>query len=172
MKFDVEEIKDYILDNPEAIIIIGGDSQKISKKSAKKKNKKSGIEGKEYEKFSRYVTAVIVYQKDKNKIFYEVSKERDIDPKPGKPFLRMMQETYKIADITIQLMDVLVDRDFEVHLDINAKPEHGSNCALSSAVGYVWGTVGIEPVVKPDSWAASTVADWIVKHNADVLNYH
>ncbi len=164
MRFNVEEIKEYILQNPDALIIIGGDSQKVGKKGQKKKDPK--------EKYARFVTAVIVYQKDRNKIFYEVSKERDIDPKPGKPYLRMMQETYKIADITLQLMDVLVDRAFEVHLDINAKPEHGSHCALSSAVGYVWGTVGIEPIVKPDSWAASTVADWIVKHNKEVLNFH
>lgn len=162
MKFDVEEIKKYITDNPDALIIIGGDSQKVGRKG---KNKTK-------DKFARFVTAVIVYQKDKNKIFYEVSKEKDIDPKPGKPFLRMMQETYKIADITIQLMDVLIDREFEVHLDVNPDPQWGSNCALSSAVGYVWGTIGIEPIVKPDSWAASTVADWIVKHNKDVLNFH
>lgn len=162
MKFDIEEIKEYILENPNAKIIIGGDSQRYGKKDKTKKK----------DKFSRFVTAVIVYQKDKNKIFYEVSKEKDIDHKPGKPFLRMMQETYKVADITMQLMDVLVDRDFEVHLDINVKPQHGSNCALASAVGYVWGTIGIEPVVKPDSWAASCVADHIVKTNKDVLNFN
>lgn len=165
MKFNIEEIKDYIQDNPNAMIIIGGDSQKIGKKERKKG---SNVK----EKWARYVTAVIVYQRDKNKIFYEVSKERDIDPKPGKPYLRMMQETYKIADVTMKLMDVLVDRDFEIHLDVNPDPKWGSNCALSSAVGYVWGTIGIEPIVKPNSWAASTVADHIVKTNKGVLDYN
>ena len=161
MKFDIDEIKKYIIENPDARIIIGGDSQRNSKK---KKNKES-------KKWSRFVTCVIVYRKDKNKIFYEVSREIDIDSKPNKPYLRMMQETYKVADVTMQLMDVLVDREFECHLDINIKPEHGSSCALASAVGYVWGTIGIEPVVKPDSWAASCVADHIVKTNKAVLEY-
>lgn len=165
MTFNIQQIKDYILAHPNAKIIIGGDSQKISKKR-KKKNKDLSPG-----KYSRFVTAVIVYERDNNKIFYEVSKERDIDTKPGKPYLRMMQETYKIAGIAIELMDVLIDRDFEIHLDINANPEYGSNCALSSAVGYVWGTVGIEPIVKPWSWAASCVADHIVKTNKEVLSF-
>ncbi len=162
MKFDIQEIKDYINNNPDAVIIIGGDSQKISTKGKRKKSKF---------RYAKFVTAVIVYQRDKNKIFYEVSKEKDQDTKPGKPFLRMMQETYKISEITVALMDVLIDRDFEVHLDIASDAKWGSNCALSSAVGYVWGVVGVEPIVKPHSWAASTVADHIVKNNKDVQNY-
>ena len=161
MKFNIQEIKDYIQDNSDAVIIIGGDSQKIPRKG-KKKTK---------DRWARFVTAVIVYQRDKNKIFYEVSKERDQDTKPGKPYLRMMQETYKISEITVALMDVLIDRTFEVHLDIASDPKWGSNCALASAVGYVWGVVGVEPIVKPNAWAASTVSDWIVKNNKDVLNY-
>ena len=154
MKFDVEEIKTYIQENPDAKIIIGGDSQKISKR--KRKNK---------QRVARFVTCVIVYRKDKNKIFFEVSKERDLDTNPGKPITRMMNETYKIVDITMKLLDVIVDRDFQVHLDINPKESEGSNCALSQAVGYCWGMIGIEPIVKPDSWAASTVADRWVKRN-------
>jgi len=159
MKFDVEEIKQYIIENPNAKVIIGGDSQKISKRRTKKLKQKT----------ARFVTCVIVYQKDKNKIFFEVSKERDLDTNPSKLMTRMMNETYKIVDITMKLLDVIIDRDFQVHLDINPKESEGSNCALAQAVGYCWGMVGIEPVVKPDSWAASTVADHIVKYNKDVL---
>ncbi|MCD6435043.1 MAG: hypothetical protein J7L15_01425 [Clostridiales bacterium] len=162
MKFDISEIKEYIMSNPEMKIIIGGDSQRISRKGKHKTKHKE----------ARFVTAVICYTRDKNRIFYEVSKERDIDPKPGKPYLRMMQETYKISEITTKLMDVLIDRDFQIHLDIASDSKWGSHCALSSAVGYVWGVIGVEPVVKPHSWAASTVADHIVKNNRDVLNFH
>jgi len=163
MVFDVQEIKQYILDNPEARVIIGGDSQKISTK----KRRKLKIQ----DKTARFVTCVIVYQKDRNKIFYEVSKEKDLDHNPGKPMMRMLKETEKIVEIAMKLEDVLLDREFEIHLDINTKKEYGSNCALGAAVGYVWGTVGVEPIVKPDSWAASTVADWIVKHNSQVLKF-
>ena len=163
MKFDVEEIKKYITDHPNAKIFIGGDSQKASKK--RKARAKSP------HKQARFVTAVVVYEKDQNKIFFEVSKERDVDAVPGKPFNRMMNETYKVADITLQLMDVLVERDFEIHLDISQLEYNGSHCAMGAAVGYIWGVVGIEPVLKPDSWVASTVADHIVKKNKAALNY-
>ncbi len=161
MKFDVDKIKKYILDNPNAIIIIGGDSQKISRKGKKAVGPRE----------SKFVTAVVVYEKDNNKIFYEVSKEKDIDSNPGKPFNRMMNETYKVADITLQLMDVLVDREFEVHLDISTLDYNGSNVAMGAAIGYIWGVIGIEPILKPDSWCASCVSDHIVKKNKQVLDY-
>ncbi len=163
MKFNVKEIKEYILAHPNAKIFIGGDSQKVSNKKRKKLKIK--------EKTARFVTCVVVYEKDNNKIFFDVSKERDIDVIPGKPFNRMMQETYKVSEITLELMDVLVDRDFEIHLDISKKEFNGSNCAMGAAIGYIWGVVGVEPILKPDSWVASTVADHIVKNNREVLNY-
>ena len=163
MKFNIEEIKRYIQDNPNAKIFIGCDSQKVSSKKRKKLKIK--------EKTARFVTAVVVYEKDKNKIFFEVSKERDIDVTPGKPFNRMMNETYKVADITLQLMDVLVERDFQIHLDISKEEYNGSHCAMNAAIGYIWGVIGIEPVLKPDAWVASTVSDHIVKNNKQVLNY-
>jgi len=83
----------------------------------------------------------------------------------------MMNETYKVADITLKLMDVLVDREFYIHLDISKEEFNGSHCAMGAAIGYIWGVIGVEPVLKPDSWVASTVADHIVKKNKSVLNY-
>ena len=163
MKFDIEEIKDYIQENPNAKIFIGCDSQKVSNK----KRKKMKID----HKSARFVTAVVVYEKDKNKIFFEVSREKDIDVTPGRPFNRMMNETYKVANITLQLMDVLIERDFEIHLDISKKEYNGSNCAMGAAIGYIWGTIGVEPVLKPDSFVASTVADHIVKKHPEVQRY-
>lgn len=163
MNFNISEIKEYIRNNPDAKIFIGCDSQKVSNKKRKKLKIK--------EKSARFVTAVVVYQKDKNKIFWEVSRERDIDVLPGKPFNRMMNEAYKVADIALKLMDVLIDRDFEIHLDISKKEFNGSNCAMGAAMGYIWGTIGVEPVLKPDSWVASTVSDHLVKKNSKVLAY-
>lgn len=45
------------------------------------------------------------------------------------------------------------------HLDINSKPEFGSNCAHNEAVGYIKGVCGIDAVTKPKSWAASNACD-------------
>jgi len=47
-------------------------------------------------------------------------------------------------------------------LDISTNPKYGSNCAAAEAAGYVLGVTGIEPKLKPESWAASFGADGIV----------
>ena len=139
-----KEIKKYIKDNPKAKIVIGCDSQLYKKKF-------------------KFVTAVVVYSNEKSKIFYDVSVEKITDTKKSRPFTRLMKETEKAVNTAQELMDVILDRDFEIHLDINNSKAYGSNCVLSTAVGYVWGVIGIEPVIKPDSWGASCVADHIVK---------
>lgn len=38
----------------------------------------------------------------------------------------------------------------------------GSNCAATEAAGYVLGMTGIQPKLKPESWAASFGADAVV----------
>jgi len=157
MTFDIKEIKKYIQDHPNATIYIGGDSQKISNKKRNKIPKKT--KGKR----SRFVIAVVVYEKDSNKIFYEISTENDYDSNPGRPSLRLMNEVYKVSQIITELQDVLCDRVWECHLDINPKKNYGSNCVFQQAVGYIKGMHGISPIVKPDAFVASTVADHIVK---------
>jgi predicted RNase H-related nuclease YkuK (DUF458 family) len=54
---------------------------------------------------------------------------------------------------------VLIDRDVEVHLDINPDEEHGSNCVINQAIGYIKGTCNVVPLVKPQAFAASYAAD-------------
>ena len=150
MKFDIEEIKKYIEDNPEAKIYLGCDSQKIRKR--KRKSKKY-----------TYITAVVIYQKDKSKIFYEISYEKDYDINPSKPSLRLMNEVYKVSEIITILSDTLKDRIWECHLDINPKETEGSNCVYQQAIGYIKGVHGVIPITKPDAFCSSTIADHIVK---------
>jgi len=148
-KLDLDEVKDYITSHPKAKIFFGCDSQRY------KKNK---------EWHARYIVAVVVYEKDDNKIFAEISIEKDYDSNPGKPALRLMNEVYKVSEVVRDLSDVLDEREFEVHLDINPNVLHGSSCVINQATGYILGVNGIKPVVKPDSWAASCVSDHLVKH--------
>jgi len=147
-KINLKEVIDYIKDNPSAKIYLGCDSQKFRK-------------GGHWH--ARFVTAIVVYEKDNNKIFGEVSFERDFDKDPGRPSLRMMNEVFKVSSIVTQLSDVLKGRYFEVHLDINPNIMHGSSVALHQAIGYIKGVNGITPKVKPEAWAASHVADRLLK---------
>ena len=70
-----------------------------------------------------------------------------------------MTEVYKIADLYLQLADVLEDRHVEVHLDINPDEKYGSSCVVQEAIGYIRGMCNVIPMVKPRAFAASYCAD-------------
>lgn len=104
-----------------------------------------------------YVT-VIVLHFDGNKggkIFKEIS----IEPWYGNIKGRLMNEVYKAIDVAYKIVDHLEGRPFEIHLDLNPDPQHKSNVAVKEAVGYVLGTFGFRPKLKPEAWCGSTVAD-------------
>ena len=145
---DLDEVKDYIKNNPEAKIYFGCDSTKYKKKG---------------DWYARFITAIVVYEPNKNKIFADISYERDFDKDPGRPAMRMMNEVFKVSAIVVELQEILVNRYFEVHLDINKSILHGSNVAMSQAIGYIKGVNGIDPILKPGAWAASSVADHLLK---------
>lgn len=146
---NLEEVREYIISHPNAKIYAGCDSQRF------KENKVWS---------ARFIACLIVYEKDENKIFAEISVEKDYDRNPGKPVMRLMNEVYKISAMVLELQDVLDGRDVEIHLDINPRKGTGSNCAFNQAVGYIKGLHGINPITKPDAFAASCIADHIVKH--------
>jgi predicted RNase H-related nuclease YkuK (DUF458 family) len=73
----------------------------------------------------------------------------------------MMNEVSKVCQLYTQLAPFIDEYDIEIHLDINTDPKHGSNCAANEAAGFVLGMTGIEPKLKPESWAASFGADGI-----------
>jgi predicted RNase H-related nuclease YkuK (DUF458 family) len=54
-----------------------------------------------------------------------------------------------------------VNRQVEVHLDINPNEQHGSSCVIAQAIGYIKGTCNVIPMVKPNAFAASYAADRI-----------
>jgi hypothetical protein len=140
-KRELQEIRSYIHENPDAMIYLGVDSQRSKKKKVK------------------FVTVLIVYQKDKSRIFKDVVYEKVEDTKLSRPFNRMMKEVQLVTELYTLLESTLIERDFEIHLDVNPKEGTGSNVAYSAAKGMIWGIVGVEPVCKPNSWAASCVAD-------------
>jgi len=144
---DIEEVKSYIQSQGENTrIYIGGDSECFR------------VNG---EFWADYMLVIVVHIDGKHgcKVFGEIHRERDYDQKKNKPRMRLMTEVYKIAELYLKLKDVLEDREVEVHLDISRKDECGSSCVINEAIGYVKGMCNVVPLVKPDAWAASAVAD-------------
>ena len=146
-KFDINEVIDFIkAQTPETKVYLGADSVRHIVKDVW---------------YADYTLAVVVhYDGNKGcKIFGDVVRERDFDQRQDRPRMRLMNEVYKIAELYLQLAEVLEDRYIEVHLDINPDEMHGSSCVINEAVGYIRGMCNVVPFVKPNAFAASYAAD-------------
>lgn len=121
--------------------------------------------------FARYATVAIVHMNGKNgcRIFSNISYEPDFDVKKNRPKIRMMNEVSKVCALYNQLIPFIDEYDIEIHLDISQDPKNGSNCAATEAAGFVLGVTGIEPKLKPDSFASSFGADHVANHGDTYL---
>jgi predicted RNase H-related nuclease YkuK (DUF458 family) len=107
-----------------------------------------------------YIIAIVVHIDGKHgcKIFGQVTRERDYEIKRDKPRMRLMNEVYKVAEMYLQLAEI-IPNDIEVHLDINPNLMHNSSIVVNEAVGYIKGMCNVVPLVKPNAFAASYAAD-------------
>jgi uncharacterized protein len=145
-KFETSEVAQFINEcSPETRVYIGSDSERV-------------LVGDKW--YVDYLLCVVVHI-DGNRgcrVFGYVERERDLDKNLSRPRLRLTQEAYKAAGLYLELAP-LVAHDVEIHLDLNPDQTKGSSCALKDALGYVRGTCGQTPKVKPEAWAASRVSD-------------
>jgi predicted RNase H-related nuclease YkuK (DUF458 family) len=118
-------------------------------------------------RYAKYCSVAVVHMNGKNgcRVFKHRSVEVDYDLKKNRPSLRLMNEVIKSCELYNQLAPFVDSFDCEIHLDINLDEKHGSSCAAKQAAGYVLGVTGLDPVFKPDSFAASFGADHFA-HNA------
>jgi predicted RNase H-related nuclease YkuK (DUF458 family) len=77
---------------------------------------------------------------------------------------RLLTEVQFAVEAATEIMDVIGNRHLEIHLDVNPDPKNKSNIAVNEAIGWVRGSLGIEPHIKPNSWAASHCADHVVRN--------
>lgn len=148
----VDEIKEYLSAvSEQSRVYIGCDSSRHKNRNG--------------DWCAQYTTAVVVHNIDDHgighgcRVFCDSHTLRDYDQRSDRPAMRMMQEAYHAVEAYQQLEDELIMREVEVHLDVNADPKHGSNCAMSMTMGYVRGVTGREVMIKPDAFAASYAAD-------------
>lgn len=113
---------------------------------------------------ARYATVIVVHKNSRNgaQIFYKM----DVLPDYGNLKMRLLNEVMFAANAALEVMEVLNGRYMEIHLDINPNKNHKSHVAKDEARGYVLGTVGIEPKIKPFAWAAMHAADHVARHKS------
>jgi len=143
--FDFDKIRLEIESSPQnSTIYVGADSQVHSSKKTK-------------EKIVTYVTVIILHYGSSRgaKIFRSYTKK----PYYDQIRMRLMDEVRLAIDAGLSIISSIGDRGFEIHLDINRNMQYKSSVIIHEATGYVLGTLGIQPKLKPDSFAASCVAD-------------
>lgn len=145
-KIDFDAIRTFLLgcdDNTK--IYLGCDSERVLS------------QGKFY---ADYTLALVIHVNGNNgcKIFSNTIREPDYDVR-NKPYTRLMNEVYKVAELYKETLEAIGDRGIEVHLDINSSDKHFSNNVVSQAIGYIKGVCNVDPVIKPMAWAASCAAD-------------
>lgn len=148
---NLEEVKSYIKnENINSKIYLGCDSETRYVKD---------------QWYIYYYLVVVIHHNRRNgcKVFGEKTIEKDYIADKRKPTYRLMQEVFKVSELYLKLEDSFGDRDVEVHLDLNPSKKYVSNLIVDQAIGYVKGTCNIIPLIKPDSWAASCVADKFLK---------
>jgi predicted RNase H-related nuclease YkuK (DUF458 family) len=144
---NLNDLKEYLAScSKESKIYLGADSERVN------------VDGVWH---VDYMTCVIVHVDAKHggKIFASVKRELDFDKKLSRPKIRLINEVIKVAELYLECAEMFDGFDVSIHLDLNPLPIHGSNCAHGEAIGIIKGMTGIDPVVKPHSWAASNVAD-------------
>jgi len=78
---------------------------------------------------------------------------------------RLLNEVRLSVETALAIESFVGERIFEVHLDINPDPKHGSAVAIKEAIGWVIGQ-GFKCKVKPEAFAASRAADNFVRKTA------
>ncbi len=119
-----------------------------------------GTDSQVYQDEVEFGTAIVFRRVGKGAFMY-VSKSREKDRYTVKE--RMLLEVAKSIEVAYDVCSVLeyYDIPMEIHVDINTSPMYKSNEAMKEALGYIMG-MGYDYKLKPDSYASSSAANFIV----------
>jgi predicted RNase H-related nuclease YkuK (DUF458 family) len=144
-----EEAKRAISDSsPTSSVYIGADSIRYKKKD---------------QWWAKYSTVIVLHIDSKHgcKLFH-----RSVDmPDYGSLKQRLLTEVMYAIEAASEVIEEVGNRHLEIHIDVNPSPRHKSSIAVKEALGYVKGSLGLDAVIKPESWAATHAADHLVRRN-------
>lgn len=115
-----------------------------------------------------FVNAICLYGKDSpfhGRYFYQ----RYVDKNEGNKNLlvRLFKETTDSIQIANEIKNINDKAEIEIHMDVNSNSKFLSGKYSSAIIGYITG-VGFKYKIKPDSYAASAVAD---RHTRPTSSY-
>lgn len=117
-----------------------------------------GTDSQTHGRFYNYITVVGLYTPGKGGTYYFTGELEERKKFKGAQKLRMFEEVTKSLAVATLLQDKLGILP-EVHLDVSPPHKKEFTSSLAEQLsGYVLSS-GFEPKLKPDSWAASAIAD-------------
>lgn len=144
---DVNEyVKNWMKNNPDSSIIIGCDSQRLSK-------------------CVKFIVTIVMHIRDKwgvghgAHVIYASIYNKDIEFR--KDIARKLWAESEYAVEAAQMISCC-EKKITIHLDYNSDITKYSNIVYNSGIGYVKG-MGYEAMGKPLAYAASHVADGLCK---------
>jgi predicted RNase H-related nuclease YkuK (DUF458 family) len=148
ISFTLKEIVDLTNQDCEYQIFLGTDSQLH-------KSIKSVI----------YATCIVLYKKGKGGIVFTKKKKNLLNCTLKE---RLMKEVWLSLEVAFELSSLLTKNiELIVHIDVNKSPKHKSGSYMHELVSLIAGQ-GFKVAVKPDAWAAQSVADRFCKKRLDV----
>jgi len=140
-KVSLQDIASIVADDDLYEVYVGTDSQVFRKK-----------------KVVKYATVIVVHSKSKGgRIFVT----REVEENKSKISLRqrLANEVWRSMEVVFKLQPLLpLNAELIVHVDCNPSPAFKSGEYLQELVGTVT-SQGYKCFVKPDAWAAQSVAD-------------
>lgn len=142
----VKQISGFVVEDPDSFyrLVIGTDSQ------VKRINGHAECD---------YVTAIVVHRKGKGARYFW---KKEVEEQPKALRNKIYNETVKSLDTAQKLVPSIQkavspsNYDFEIHIDVG--PKGPTRDMIKEVVGMVTGN-GFTAKTKPESWAASSVAD-------------
>jgi uncharacterized protein len=110
-------------------------------------------------RYTQFVTVVVILKPGKGG---RVAFAREATTKPMSLRERLFKEAWRSVELALSL-NTVVPGEITIHVDANPEERYMSNKYIQELVGLVVGN-GFKALIKPDSWAATHCADWVVRH--------
>jgi len=113
-------------------------------------------------RWTQFVTVIVIHTPGKGG---RVSYSREAVTRIVSLRERLLKEVWRSVEIALTLE--AGPNPMSIHIDASPEEKNLSSKYLQELAGMVMGN-GFKAVVKPDAWAASHSADWVVRHKGKI----
>jgi predicted RNase H-related nuclease YkuK (DUF458 family) len=112
---------------------------------------------------TRFTTVFVYYLEGRGGVYIDHTVKED---RPKSLYQKLFKETWYSIETALEVMEIdpsITPEVLEVHIDVNDNPKHSSGRYRGELMGLVLGQ-GFKCESKPNSWAATTLADKISRN--------